>query len=326
MKNSTCRTDPTSCNSVTIVKKQPMPFGMNAITLPPPEPKGPPPTATSSAQVRQVRVEETPEIVPRPPRGEPKGLKPNWKNAMVFREDVRSKYPELEHYGMPKHVEEQFSKTMCWLLRRGLAEKKVPSHIVQGTAGWYEVETLRQEVENNRRTGFSIKDLLYVVASSAGKRFILFNQGEDISLGHSETKVFIKTSTGQHVVLLPNGLVEDADCLFSESDEMVPDKHLPTGFAYHGTYLSLYRRIIDVGLKPGGDGRTERLMNHLSPYPPGDDRQIAGMREKSECYIIYDLAAFQKDLKDKGIATKVYAASNGTLNTKATLMGLMHSR
>jgi hypothetical protein len=43
------------------------------------------------------------------------------------------------------------------------------------------------------------------------------------------------------------------------------------------------------------------------------------MRDKSECYIIYDLAAFQRDLKARRIETKVYTATNGVLNTKAVI-------
>ena len=320
-RNARQRTDPSSANAFSGGggKKPPTPFGMNAVLIPRkdvpkgsagssiPEPAAPPPPREVTLQPRSVVV-ETPKI---------KGG--DWEDKTILQDDVRRKYPDLENWGMPTKVEEGFSRTMCWLLRRGLAEKDYPSATIAGSAGWYEVETLRQHVENNRKEGFSIKDLLYVVANSRGKRFILHCQGKDPTLGLSATKVFIKCATGQHVLLTDKGKFCGAEELFAESDEMVPELHLPTGYAYHGTHLSLYKSILKWGLKPGGDGRSNRLMNHLSPYPPGDHRQIAGMREAAECYIIYDLARFQRDLKAEDPKAKVFAASNGVLNTEEVI-------
>ena len=190
---------------------------------------------------------------------------PDWDDKVIYRDDVRERYPELADYGMPEKVEEGFSRTMCWFLRRRFAELGVPSFEFAGSAGWYEVETLREAIENNRHQSFSTKDFIYVVGNSAGKRFMLYNRGRDIKFGLAETKVYVKCATGHHVLLLPSGEMDTADHIFSDDQEMVPEKDLPTGFAYHGTYLSLYRKILDTGLRPGGDGRSERLMNHLSP-------------------------------------------------------------
>ena len=96
----------------------------------------------------------------------------------------------------------------------------------------------------------------------------------------------------------PNGMPEeDPEKYFTANQEMVPAKHLPTGFAYHGTSMAVWRLILDRGLKAGGEGRTERMRNHLAPLPITSEDLIPGMRQTSDVYIQYDLARFQEDLR-----------------------------
>jgi len=189
----------------------------------------------------------------------------------------------------------QFSKATAYFLRRGFARQGVCSSEVNGMQGWFGfaelVKALRDQFGERRIT---IAVAKAIVAFNDGQRFELYIDGDDPDVPAANSRIYIRPAAGHGEILAPNGrFITDANKLYSPSMELKAEDLKVAGKAYHGTHLALYQSIIATGLTPGGNGRSDRMLNHLAHYPAGDARNKAAMRGNSECSIEYDLIGFQ---------------------------------
>ena len=72
------------------------------------------------------------------------------------------------------------------------------------------------------------------------------------------------------------------------------DNDLPAA-CVHGTYKTLWPKILKEGLLIGGGRSNYRNHIHFSPHEPGDGRTISGMRYDCEVAIGLDLEAAMRD-------------------------------
>ena len=83
-------------------------------------------------------------------------------------------------------------------------------------------------------------------------------------------------------------------------------------FAWHGTFPQHLEAILKEGLIPGGP-QHRRNEVHLSPYPPGDQRIIAGMRFESTIALRINFRA----LHDSGMP--LYESAAGAILVPQTI-------
>jgi RNA:NAD 2'-phosphotransferase (TPT1/KptA family) len=252
----------------------------------------------------------------------------DWSNCMVLAEDVEARYSEnFNIMTVNRYDAKSFSKTMSWLLRHKYAEVGKPGSVINGTAGWYPVTEVVKDVKRSYpRKEFNVKKMLYVVARAASGRFELYITGPDVLRNDTRTTTYIRTAAGQSRVCGPEGEeIQDPEAVYHEDQELRADQ-LPTGYAYHGTHSSLWEKIVSTVCKAGGEGRTNRMMNHLSPFPAGDHRNLGASKDNSHVSIEYDILAFQRDLKESGETRKIYFPTNKCIVTAVDIPGPQYAR
>ena len=164
------------------------------------------------------------------------------------------------------------------------------SYTVGRKSEFYDINILAEVIQNQHRWTVVNADVLaYVTYWDDKGRYMLFCKGHDPRLQHSGSKMLIRTNAGFRGESQSVG----ADDMYDDSDLVKPEQ-LPTPYLYHGTYKSVWRLIIDDRLRTGGL-KGNRLHNHYSPYPPGDDRNTGGARHDSEVYLEYDFQGIRED-------------------------------
>ena len=134
--------------------------------------------------------------------------------------------------------------------------------------------------------------------------------------------IYVRPAAGQSEIYMENGyVVQNPDLLYNDDRKLKLEDLKVRGKMYHGTKACYWKNIVETSLKPAGDGRSNRLMNHLAVYPSGDARNLAGAREDSEVVIEYDAAGFLEYIKDKPTTHGIYFNHNNSIVTAEPIPG-----
>jgi RNA:NAD 2'-phosphotransferase (TPT1/KptA family) len=321
-------------------------WGINPVPLPTHEEEIPARVVTTT----HVDIEPTPtsvpspveevgdaEEIPPPPPGRPgaagrvigKNLPmlhasdspTDWSNRLILVDDMKRRYKNLYHHNMDHGTAVRFSKAIAYHLRHGFGLAGKPSCEIHDVVGWYPVKDIIEQISRDFRKTFTERDFMYVFTHASKSRYELFNFGNDAGRRNTTTEIFVKPASGHSVVCGPDAqMVDNPETLYGAEQELKAEQ-LPTGYAYHGTHSSVWETIISDRLIAGGDGRTDRMMNHLSPFPAGDPRNVGASKDNSHVSIEYDLLRFQADCKERGDPRKVYFPTNQCIVTAMDVPG-----